>query len=86
MRSILVTYGGVDRSNSNEYGYGNIWGWGNGGRESGVMDRGPKNDQNDLEGDKKGQGRGRNDLWVGNSFSDGWIVPLAAVAGPKSDG
>ena len=68
MCSVLVTYGGKDRSISNASGYEDIWIWVNGGRDSVVLDCGTNHDQSDLEGDHRGQGRGRNRLWVRNFF------------------
>ena len=86
IQSVLVTSDGGDRSISHASGNNNIRGWGNGGRESGVLDHGPNYGNNDLEGEKKGRGRGGNNLWVRNSFIDGWIVPLGDVSGPQRDG
>ena len=51
-----------------------------------MLYHGSNHHESDLEGYQKVQGISRNSLWVGNSHSDDWILPLGGVACPQSDG
>ena len=50
------------------------------------MDCGPYHGDGNLKGSEKGQGGGRNSLWVIDARSDGGSVSMGDLAGTQSDG